>query len=124
MCEFQNGVLVMTTPRSFFSETRVEVMLSRVQSHTQTPQALWSAGGRQERVRGTGVLLSQDFCAKTMLAVTQPLWDSQSKNFSKISVIQSLSWRSSADQKRPEDSGYEIVEGVVKTNRGLFPSYS
>ena len=42
-----------------------------VQSHTQSPQALWPAAGRQERLSGTGILLLQDFYSKTMEAVTE-----------------------------------------------------
>ena len=48
------------------------------QSRTQSPQALWPAVGRQERLWGTGILLPQDFCAR---------------------FLQSLSWRLPADQK-------------------------
>ena len=40
-------------------------------SRTQSPQAFWSAGGRQERLWGTGILFPQDFCGKTMQAVRQ-----------------------------------------------------
>ena len=50
------------------------------------PQAFRSTGGRQERLWGTGILLPQDFCSKT-----KPSRDSQSKNFNKITVPQSLS---------------------------------
>ena len=55
------------------------------------PQAFRSTGGRQERLWGTGILLPQDFCSKTMEASTKPSRDSQSKNFNKITVPQSLS---------------------------------
>ena len=36
---------------------------------TQSPQALWPAVGRQERLRFTGILLTQDFRGKTMQAI-------------------------------------------------------
>ena len=48
---------------------------------TQSPQAFWSADGRQERLWGTGILLPQDFFGKTMEAVTELIQSSQSKNF-------------------------------------------
>ena len=35
----------------------------------QSPQALWPAVGRQERLWGTGILLLQDFRGKTMQAI-------------------------------------------------------
>ena len=41
------------------------------QSCTQNPQALWPAVGCQERLWGTGILLPQDFCGKTMEAITE-----------------------------------------------------
>ena len=41
------------------------------QSCTQSPQALWPAVGRQERLWGTGILLPQNFCSKTMEAVME-----------------------------------------------------
>ena len=44
-----------------------------LQSRTQSPLAFWSAGGRQERLWGAGILLPQDFCGKTMQAVTANL---------------------------------------------------
>ena len=50
-----------------------EALLGDMQSRTQS-QALWPAVGRQERLGGTGILLPQDFCGKTMQAVTgQPI---------------------------------------------------
>ena len=77
------------------------------QSRTQSPQALWPAVGRPERLWGTGILSPHDFCGKTMQAVTWQPKGSQSKNlnffeFSRVSP---------GDQplnKEPEDSGYEI----------------
>ena len=66
-----------------------------MQSRTQSPLALWSAGGRQERLQGIGILLPQDFCGKTMQAVTgQPV-----QKFKFFRILQSLSWRPPADQK-------------------------
>ena len=50
------------------------------QSCTQSPQALWPAVVRQERLWGTGILLPQDFCGKTMEAIMELKWSSQSKN--------------------------------------------
>ena len=39
-----------------------------------SPLAFCSAGGHQKRLWGTGILLLQDFCGKTMQAVTgQPI---------------------------------------------------
>ena len=41
---------------------------------TQSPQALWPAVSRQERLWGTGILLLQNFRGKTMQVVTgQPI---------------------------------------------------
>ena len=42
----------------------------RPQSRTQSPQALWPVVGLQERLWGTGILLPQDFCGKTMEVIT------------------------------------------------------
>ena len=47
------------------------VLFANTQSRTQSPQALWPEVGRQERLWGTGILLLQDFCSKTMEAVTE-----------------------------------------------------
>ena len=67
----------------------------RRQSRTQSPLAFWSADGRQQRLWGTGILLPQDFCGKTMEVVAgQPI-----KNFFFFRIPQSLYWRPSADQK-------------------------
>ena len=41
------------------------------QSRTQSPQALWPAVSRQERLWGTTILLPRDFCGKTMETVVQ-----------------------------------------------------
>ena len=85
------------------------------QSHTQSPQALWPAVGCQERLWGTGILLLQDFCGKTMQAITgQPIIF-----FFKFSTV------SSGDQllaKEPEDSGYEINTSCA--NKGYTDSDS
>ena len=86
------------------------------QSRNQSPQAFWSAFRRQERLwilefyyRRKGL---QDFCGKTMEAVTELIQSSQSKNLN----IFEFSRVSPGDQplaKEPEDSGYEIVESVA-----------
>ena len=45
-----------------------------VQPRTQTSQALWQEVGRLERLWGTGILLPQYICGKTMQTVTrQPI---------------------------------------------------
>ena len=62
---------------------------------SESPQALWPADGRQERLWGTGILLPQDFCSKTMETITeQPI-----KKLEFFRCPQSLSWRPPADQK-------------------------
>ena len=66
-----------------------------MQCRTQSPLAFWSAGGRQERLWGTGIQLPQDFCGKTMEAVAgQPI-----KKFNCFRILQSLYWCPPADQK-------------------------
>ena len=68
-------------------------MTGGCQSRTQSPLAFWSAGGRQERLWGSGILLPQEFCGKTMQAVTElPI-----KIFFEFSRV--CSWRPPADQK-------------------------
>ena len=52
--------------QTFFSP----VFHVRFQSRTQSPQPLWPAVGREERLWGIGILLPQDFCGKTIEAVT------------------------------------------------------
>ena len=84
----------------------------------RSPQAFWSAGGRQERLWGTGILLPQDFCDKTMQAVTQPLWDSQSKKKTKFQSPK-VSPGAHPLIKKPEDYGYEIGNTADKQ---LFPA--
>ena len=42
---------------------------SSVQSRIQSPQALWPAVGHQENLWGTGILLPQDSCGKTLLVL-------------------------------------------------------
>ena len=74
------------------------------QSRNQSPQALWPAVGRQERLRGTGILLPQDFCGNTMEALTELFQSSQSKKliffeFSRVSL------GAHPLTKKPEDSG-------------------
>ena len=74
-----------------------------IQYHSQSPQALWPAVGRQERLWGAGILLPQDFCGKTMQAVTeQPI-----KNFKVFRFDQSPFGGKVLD-KEHEDSGYAI----------------
>ena len=71
----------------FFVEAR--------QSRNQTPQALLPAVGRQERLWGTGILLPQDFCGKTVQAIAgQPI-----KKFKYNSSFPGLSGRLSACQR-------------------------
>ena len=77
--------------------------INELQSRTQSPQALWPAVGRQERLWGTGILLPQDFCSETMQTATrQPIKKFKFFEFSRVSP---------GDQppaKEPEDSGYKI----------------
>ena len=52
---------------------------------TQSPQALWPAVNRQERLWGTGILLLQDFRGKTMQAVTeQPIKKFKFRNLRQV----------------------------------------
>ena len=44
-------------------------LLIRSQSRIQNPQVLWPAVSRKQRLWGTGILLPQDFCGKTMQAL-------------------------------------------------------
>ena len=70
------------------------------QSRTQGPLAFWSAGGRQERLWGTGILLSQGFLRYNN--------GSHSKNLNFFE----FSWVSPGAHPliiKPEDSGYEIA---------------
>ena len=78
-----------------------------LRSRTQSPQALWPAVGRQERLWGTGILLPQDLCGKIMEAVTELIQSSQSKNliFFEFSRASPGAYPLT---KKPEDSGYEI----------------
>ena len=78
-----------------------------MQSCTQSPQALWPAGGRQERLWGTGILLPQDFCGKTMEAVTDLAQSSQLKNLI-FFLFSRVCPGAYPMTKKPEDSGYEI----------------
>ena len=74
--------------------TVVASRLDKIQPRTQSPQALWPAVGRLERLWGTGILLPHDLCGEKMQAVTrQP----ESKKFFFFRI-----------PKEPEDSGYEI----------------
>ena len=67
-------------------------------SRNQSPQAIWSAGGRRERLWGTGMFSPQCNASR--------YWAANQKK--KILLnLQSLSWRTPADQKH-EYSGYEI----------------
>ena len=77
------------------------------QSRIQSPQALWPAVGRQERLWGTGILLPQDFCGKTMEVSTELIQSSQSKNlnFYEFSRLSPCAYPLT---KKPEDSGYDI----------------
>ena len=73
-----------------------------IQSCTQSSLAFWSAGGCQERLWGTGILLLQDFCSKTMQAVVgQPI---------KVLFLEFSSVSPGAHPltKKPEDSAKEI----------------
>ena len=76
-----------------------------MQSRTQSPQALWPAVSRQERLWGHPILLPQDFCGKTTETVTeQPI-----KKFEFFRCPPSLPSVAPLT-KKPEDSGYEIVK--------------
>ena len=79
-----------------------------VQSRTQSPQAFWSAGGCQERLWGSGILLPQDFCGKTMQVVIKLLRNRQSKKKKKKFQFPRVSPGAHPLTKKPEDSGYEI----------------
>ena len=82
------------------------------QSRTQSPQALWPAVSRQERLWGHRILLPQDFCGKTMETVTErPI-----KKFEFFRCPQSLPGVAPLT-KKPEDSGYEIVFQSSKRTR-------
>ena len=88
------------------------------QSRTQSPQALWPAVGRQERLWGTGISLPQDFCGKNNASRNGA--DNQKFSFFSNSPV------SPSDQplaKEPEDSGFEItvVHTLSKTN--LIPCH-
>ena len=76
---------------SFLRRLTVVEALESAKSLTQSPQALWSGVGRQERLWGTGILLPQDFCGKAMEV-----------EFSRVSPGDQLL------AKEPENSGYEI----------------
>ena len=81
----------------------VSVVLGLDQSRTKRRQAFWPAGGRQERLAGTGNLLPQDFCGKTMQAVTeQPIKKLNFFEFLRVSPGVYLL------AKKPEDCGYKI----------------
>ena len=87
-----------------------------MQSLSQSPQALWPAVDCQVRLWGTGISLAQDFCGKTMQAVTkQPI-----KNLNKSPVSKSLSWQPTADELEPEDFGSRL-RGVGKGQGYLIP---
>ena len=80
-------------------------LLQRNQSRTQSPLAFWSADGRQQRLWGTGILLPQDFCGKTMEVVAgQPI-----KKFFFFFEFPRVSTGAHPLTKKPEDSGYEIA---------------
>ena len=67
--------------------------IGRSPSRTQSPQALWPAVSRQERLWGHRILLPQDFCGKTMETVTeQPI-----KTFEFFRCPQGLSGRPPAE---------------------------
>lgn len=52
----------------------IKVIVYEFQFCIQTPQAFLSAGGHQEKLLGTGILLPQEFCGKTMQAIMgQPI---------------------------------------------------
>ena len=100
------------------SEPQRKRLLRRLQKTlaqfcTQSPQAVWPAVGRQERLWGTGILLPQDYCGKTMEAVTELIQSSQSKNlnFFEFSRVSPGAYPLT---KKPEDSGYEIDSGSKK----------
>ena len=79
-----------------------------IQSRTQSPQALLPVVGRQERLWGTGILVPQGFCGKTMQAVMgKPIKIFFFKLFRVSPGDQLLA-------KEPEDSGYEIGRDMTQ----------
>ena len=63
------------------------------QSRIQSPQALWAVVSRQERLWGTGILLPQDFCVKTMQAFTgQPIKKFKQNSNSLESLLATNHW--------------------------------
>ena len=81
ICHFNGIILVVFCSRSIvedlfilFTGNLSTCLFSSYQSRTQSPQAFWSAGGCLERLWGIGILFPQDFCSKTVNAVTgQPI---------------------------------------------------
>ena len=59
-------------------------------SCTQSPQAPWPAVGHQQRLWSTGIFLLQDFCDKTMDAVTELDQSSQSKQLNFLNSSEPL----------------------------------
>ena len=60
-----------TTNHKAVKNIHNDLYSAQSQSRIQSPQALWPAVVRQEKLWGTGILLLQDVCSKTMQAVTE-----------------------------------------------------
>jgi len=71
-------------------------MMMFTQSRTQSPQASWSVGGRQERLWGNGIVTAGILRLTILSFVTV---NSQSKHQFFFPLPQSLSWRSPTDQE-------------------------
>ena len=87
LCNFWhlNGILKIS----------LEIVPTKTQSRTQTPQALWPVVSHLERLWEHQILLPQDFCSKTIETITeQPI-----KKFEFFLCPQSLSWCPTTDQR-------------------------
>ena len=93
-----------------------------LQSRTQSHLAFWSAGGCQERLWGTGILLPQDFCGNdnaSRYAITE-------KPIKKIFFFE-FSRVSPGDQplaKEPEDSVRDCLRGGESSRFASLDLYS
>ena len=88
----------------FFSNSSFQPIPFPMQTRTHNPQALWPAVCHQERLLGTRILLPQDFCSKTMQAVTE-------RAIKKIKFFEFFRVSSGTHPltKKPEDSEKQIV---------------
>ena len=93
--EKRNNILSMDT--FLFSSLYKDIMDQPIdlQSHTQSPQAFWSAGGRQERL--WRIRKNLNFLTGCPVAVCIVL--PQISRGNKIPIPQSLSWRQTAGQR-------------------------